>query len=293
MLAPIDKMKSRVNDIIQIIITTACTLQCSNCTQLLPFRSDYRHMTLDCFREAVRSLKEWPGVVALFGGNPCNHPKFPEICEILAEEIPEQNRRGLWSNDLLAHGEIAKKTFFPNGRFNLNAHGVQRAADMIRRYLPGQLIHNSDKRQSTHAAMLVDWRDLNLTESDWVNAREQCDINLKWSGAIVEREGKPFAYFCEVAAAIDGIRGTNHGIAVFPGWWKLDMGAMGFQDQVKGCCDGCGVPLKQPGHLDNEEIYDVSKNWDWLVGSTKTVDVEVHGKREPIRENTDYMGVRK
>jgi hypothetical protein len=135
MLAPIDKIRRGGNDIIQVVITTACDRNCSNCTQLLPFRADYRFMSVDCFREVVESLRDWPGVVAMFGGNPCVHPNFPAFCRILAEAIPP-TRRGLWTNHLFKHGAIAAETF-GKGRLNLNAHGNPEAAAEIEKWFPG------------------------------------------------------------------------------------------------------------------------------------------------------------
>lgn len=300
MLAPIDKLRTRVNDIIQIVVTTACTLQCSNCTQLLPFRRDYRHMSLECFRLAVESLKDWPGVIGIFGGNPCNHPDFPQLCEILSDIIPDQRRRGLWSNDLLKYGDIAAKTFYPSGRFNLNAHGVTVAAEEIKLKLPGRLIPGSDARQAEHAAILADYHDFNLSPAEWEAARESCDINQKWSAAIVERfvseenAGRPFAYFCEVAAAIDGVRGENHGIPAVPGWWQETMANEGFQRQVSQCCDrGCGVPLKIQGHRDNEKVYDISPSWESELPGQKQVAIQSHTEVPgTVKETTDYLRFR-
>lgn len=294
MLAPIDKLNSRVNDIIQIVITTACTLRCSNCTQLLPFRQDYRHMSLDCFRLAVESLIEWPGVIGIFGGNPCNHPKFPEICEILCEVVPDQRRRGLWSNDLLGHGEIAKKTFFPDGRFNLNAHAIKGAAAGIMEHLPGKIIQNSMYQQAEHAAILTNYRDLGITPAEWATRREGCDINQKWSAAIVERDHLPYAYFCEVAAALDGVRGLNSGIPAVTGWWRRSIETEGFQNQIRTCCDaGCGVPLKFKGHQDNAETYDITPSWAEILPQQKQVTVECHTTIPgTVKETTDYMKAR-
>lgn len=297
MLAPIDKLNSRVNDIIQIVVTTACTLECSNCTQLLPFRRDYRHMSVDCFRLAVESLADWPGVIGIFGGNPCNHPKFPELMGILCEVIPDQRRRGLWSNDLLMHGELCAKVFFPDGRFNLNAHGIQTAAVKFKSFLPGKIIPGSEKGQASHAAILANFSDYGMMYDEWERAREACDINQKWSAAIVERAGRPFAYFCEVAAAIDGVRNENHGIPAVPGWWKETMDNAGFQEQVSKCCDrGCGVPLKIAGHMDNENTYDISSSWtpelQFTRGHRVAEVVTHHDIPGHVKENTDYMGVR-
>lgn len=296
MLAPIDKLKSGTNDIIQIIVTTACTLQCSNCSQLLPYRKDARHMSLECFREAVRSLNDWPGVIGIFGGNPCNHPKFPEICKILQEEIPDQRHRGLWSNDLMGHGEIARETFFPAGRFNLNAHGVIPAANKFKNFLPGKIIAESEHKHAEHSAILVNYRDFGIDELKWESIREGCDINQKWSGAIAERDGKPFAYFCEVAAAIDGIRGTNYGMPVHHGWWKHHIDALDFQTQIGKCCDaGCGVPLRMKGHVDNENVYDITPRWAVdTQGPHANLNSQVVHRELPgvVKENTDYMGRR-
>ena len=292
MKAPTDKR----NDTIQILVTTACDLaNCSNCTQLLPFRRDTRHMSVECFREAVRSVKDWPGVVAMFGGNPCCHPQFPELCEILREEIPQQRRRGIWTNSYCDYGEIVADTFYPRGRFNVNAHGFTGLAAAVDKWTPGKLIRGSHASRSLHAPILFDWRDYNLTREDWVEIREACDINTNWSAAIVNRGGQPYAYFCEVAAALDGVRGENHGIPATPGWWRGKMEVFG--DQVAGCCDrGCGVPLRRDGRYDRENTYDISPSWQKLTrdgAANSGVRIVVHSDAEQTcREATDYMQLR-
>jgi hypothetical protein len=286
MLAPIDKIRRRGNDIIQIVITTACDRNCSNCTQLLPFRTDYRFMSIDCFRAAVESLRDWPGVVALFGGNPCVHPKFPEFCRILAEIIPPA-QRGLWTNNLFKHGAVAAETF-GRGRLNLNAHGNAEAAAGIEQWFPGQLIAGSDRQASWHSTILANYRDLGISEQEWVAKRERCDINQKWSAAIVERDGKPFAYFCEVAAAIDGIRGENSGVPAIPGWWQQRMPA--FDSQVRNCCDrGCGVPLKLRGHLDCDDTYDLSPSWASIYKGQNVNTEILKSHPETCTDAADYL----
>ena len=286
--APTDK----TNDTIQIIVTRACDLfNCSNCTQLLPFRKDPMHMSLECFRLACQSIADWPGIVGIFGGNPCVHPQFEALMEILVEEIPDQKHRGLWSNNLMKHGALVQQVFYPNGRFNLNAHAVPEAAAEIERWLPGRLIRNSGTQEAWHSAMLVDWADMGLTYEQWADKREHCDINTKWSAAIAERDGKPYAYFCEVAAAIDGVRDANHGLYAFPGWWRLKMAAFG--KQVAGCCDkGCAVPLRIRGHLDREDVYDVSRSWLPATAAPRgKIKTELHEElpKDRCKETTDYM----
>lgn len=294
MLAPVDKLKNRGNNIIQIVVTTACDLYtCSNCTQLLPFRKDYRHMTLECFEKAVKSLRDWPGVVALFGGNPCTHPQFSDLCHILSLHIPDQSKRGLWSNNLMTHGPLVRRTFYPYGTFNLNVHRNTDAAAYIAEWLPGKLIQSSVRSQSWHSPILVSHQDIGVPESEWEELREHCDINQKWSAAIVEREGKPYAYFCEVAAALDGIRGLNHGVPVHYGWWQESMSA--FQHQVAGCCDkGCGVPLRLKGHEDESKVYDTSKSFmSHVRQDSNVVALRFHATPpETTREVTDYLRLR-
>lgn len=285
MRAPTDKS----NDIIQICVTRKCDLfHCSNCTQLLPFRKDAVEMSIDCFRQALRSCQGWPGVVAMFGGNPCTHSRFPELCQIMASEIPDQRHRGLWTNNLMRHGQVVKDTFWPDGRFNLNAHADEAAAAEIDRWLPGRLIESSRSRASWHSPVLMDYRDYGISQEQWIQAREQCDINLRWSSAIVERDGKPYAYFCEVAAAFDGIRGENHGLPAVPGWWREKMPA--FANQVEQCCDrGCGVPLKALGSLDRDDTYDISPAYFQLTLGGKA-QLHIHEQRPPqTHEFTDYM----
>lgn len=293
MLTPAHKLESGVNDIIQIVITTACSLyKCSNCSQLLPFRKDYLHMSQDCFQQALDSLKGWPGVVALFGGNPCSHPNFPEICQMLAEAVPDQSKRGLWSNDFLRHGKVVRDTFYPEGRFNLNVHRNIHASYEMEKHTPSQVIIKSITEPAWHSPILVSWKDQGLTRDEWERLRESCDINQRWSAAIVERNGEAYAYFCEVAAALDGVRGQNMGLRASPGWWKLPITY--FQGQIRHCCDaGCGIPLKLKGHKDLDFTYDVSKSMLDLVtdGAKGNVNITLpDGER--TTETTDYMALR-
>lgn len=297
MLAPIDKVeRPGGNQYMQIEITTACNLMCSNCTRLLPFRKDVKHMTVDCFETAVRSLEGWPGKVCIFGGNPPAHPKFAELMNILVKYVPDQRRRGLWANNLLKHGQLIRDVFYPHGTFNLNAHADERAAAEIDRWLPGKLIESSRSRPAMHGPIAMDRRDYALTDAEWVALREACDINRNWSGIIVERSGKPYGYFCEVASSIDGVRSENHGMPALPGWWRSRMDAPEFENQVRQCCDrGCGVPLKLIGHNDREDTYDISPSWKEIFGEPKHVSLAVHDEvsAQKSHETTDYMGLRK
>jgi hypothetical protein len=291
MLAPIDKVLHGGNDTIQIEITRKCDLSCSNCTRLLPFRQDPIEMSLEVFRTAVASVADWPGIVAVFGGNPCMHTKFPEICKILEEFVPPE-RRGLWTNHTRKHGAVAAATF-SKGRLNLNAHGDPEAWRELSRWFPGRVIVESETRPSWHAAILVDYREMGIEDMAWTVIRERCDINRKWSGIIQERNGRAVAYFCEVAGAIDGVTGERNGVEVYNGWWRESMER--FAHQVRNCCDrGCAIPLRLKGHLDCDETYDVSPAWlPHLSNPKKPAKFAIHqALPATCRETTDYVRLR-
>jgi hypothetical protein len=250
-------------------------------------------MTLECIERALISMRGWPGVVACFGGNPCTHSQFPEVCELWKKYVPDQRKRGLWTNNLLKYGTECKETFWPHGRFNLNVHGNISAAVQMNECLPGIKIYGY--KPSQHGNQLLDYVDMGVSDEEWVELREQCDINQKWSGAIYQgTDGNPYGYFCERAGALDAVRGTNNGIEVFDGWWRASMGL--FQNQVTNCCDHfCGVPLRGKGYLDSEATYGVSKSLVPLTlnpaGKVKVETVEA--SPEKSHELTDYHGLRK
>jgi hypothetical protein len=331
MLTPFDKVtKPGGNDIIQVVVTRSCDLfNCSNCTQLLPFRKDPGRMTLACAEEALQSLEGWPGIIAIFGGNPCTHPQFEELCDLWEEYVPI-NQRGLWTNNLMGKGKRASETFIDGvSRFNFNVHTNGRAAEEMRRFFPKTKVHGEHK-QSVHGALLGRYSDYGVNEADWIAARENCDINQKWSAGIYAREevcqrcggrgeifldgtyqtvgkcpvclgGKmskgpqrPYVYFCEVAGAIDGVTGENNGLLAAKDWWKRPIAD--FNGQVKNCCDkSCVVPLKYTGSIDLQFNYDVSKSvvqltTDRVGKATVTCHSEPQTK---LKELTDYQELRR
>jgi len=103
---------------------------------------------------------------------------------------------------------------------------------------------------SSHSPLLTAGKDLFDEEEMW-DRISKCEINHYWSATITQNKGRLRAYFCEVAAAFDLARGTDHGIEPVPGWWRRNISE--FEDQVALFCPGCGVPAKLRGHLDYEE----------------------------------------
>ena len=230
--------------VITIDITNKCDLACSNCMKLLENQDALWEMTADNFRLAVRSLEGFPGTIAMIGGNPAMHRNFEELCNILAEEVPNKNQRYLGVNNIFKHGELAKRVF---GVLNLNPHGTQGGANSLESLRSRGWYHEG---HSSHSPLLTAGKDLFDEEEMW-DRISKCEINHYWSATIVQNKGKLRAYFCEVAAAFDLARGTDHGIEPVPGWWRRNISE--FEDQDALFCPGCGVPAKLRGHLDYEE----------------------------------------
>ena len=249
----IGKMRAPENmHIICVDVTNKCDLACSNCTRLLANQDGLWEMTPENFRLALQSMKNYRGIIAMIGGNPCMHSRFRELCQIFREEVPNQFQRGLWTNNYFKHRAIIEETF---GALNLNPHNEERANaalqdlydTMVRKrgFNGGYYTGSSD-----HAPLLTAVKDL-YGESEMWERIAGCDINREWSAAIVQNKGRLRAYFCEVAASFDLARNTDMGMEVTLDWWKKPI--VDFGRQIKAFCPGCGAPARIKGHLDREE----------------------------------------
>jgi hypothetical protein len=256
----IGKMRSPEHmHIICVDVTNKCDLACSNCTRLLKNQDSHWEMTPENFRLALRSLRDFKGIIAMIGGNPCVHTQFEELCKIFREEIPDQFQRGLWTNNYFKHREVIEKTF---GGLNLNPHNEERANEKLkdlhnvminqRKFNGGYYVGNS-----RHAPLLTAVKDLYPEKEMWEKIAG-CDVNREWSASIVQNKGNLRAYFCEVAASFDLARGTDNGHPVVEGWWKRPIRE--FEGQIKHFCTGCGVPARLRGSMDNEQIDTYTKS---------------------------------
>ncbi|MFK0380268.1 glycosyltransferase [Pandoraea sp. NPDC090278] len=261
--------------IICIDITNKCDLRCSNCTRLLANQDALYDMTLDNFRLAVQSLHDYPGTIAVIGGNPCMHRDFEEICRIFSDEIPDKKRRGLWTNNVFKFADLAKETF---GVFNLNPHNDSRGIQSLE---PLKELGWYYSGHSEHSSLLAGVQDFYEPESMW-SLIAQCDVNQQWSASIIQNKGVLRAYFCEVAASFDLARGEDNGIEVTPEWWRRPMSD--FASQVNNFCPKCGVPGRFAARLDSDETDTYSKtNADLALKSAKR-------KKRKIIEITPEFG---
>ncbi len=245
MKAPGDKRPTWRGGIIQVHITRACNLACSHCTQGSNLAGKPVMMTAENFEIAVRSLKDYYGVVGIFGGNPTMHPQFEEFCNILGDYIPFE-RRGLWSNNLNGKGAIARRTFNPEVS-NLNVHCDKEAEAEFKRDWPESILIG--QYDSSHSPVYVSMNDLDIMYSDKVRMINNCDINQLWSAIICQTKFGVRAFFCEIAGAQAMLMESDNdtGLAVSDNWWKLPITA--FEDQIRQHCFNCGVPLRGKGSL--------------------------------------------
>lgn len=240
--------------IIQVWTTRRCDKACFGCTQGSQLAGKPPHITVDQFERAVISLKDYWGVVGVFGGNPCVHPEFESLCEVLRRHIP-QHRCGLWCNKLFGHGPICRRTFNPN-HSNLNVHLDEKAYWEFRRDWPEARVFgltDDSRHDSPYKSMI----DAGVSEEERWDRISRCDINQYWSAMIGVFRDEPRGYFCEVAGAMsmlhqDDPGWPDTGIPIERGWWRRPMND--FRGQVHQCCHHCWVPMKGRGELAADKL---------------------------------------
>ena len=235
--------------VIQIWVTHCCDRSCFGCTQASNIRRPANFISVEQFRTAVISLKDYFGVVGVFGGNPCLHPEFSTLCDILREYIPK-TRCGLWANRLFGKADVCRKTFNPSVS-NINVHMDHDSYNEIRRGWPEVRVFGLTE-DSRHASPFVAIKDIVPDESQMWEMISRCDINRHWSALIGVFRGNLRAWFCEIAGSQSMLHQhdplyPDTGIFPDPGWWRKGLDAFG--PQIGFHCPSCGVPLRGRGEL--------------------------------------------
>lgn len=282
--------------VLQIWVTRACDKACFGCTQGSNLGGKPGMMLPEQFEEAVLSLKDYFGVVGVFGGNPCISPHFARYCEILAKHIPFE-RRGLWSNNPLGHGQLCRKTFNPSVS-NLNVHLDQQAYDEFKRDWPESRPFGLTD-DSRHSPVYVAMQDVIADETERWSLIADCDINRYWSAMICVFRNQLRGFFCEIAGAQAMLHQhkpdyPDLGMPIRPGWWRRDMQA--FAPQARFHCHGCGVPLRGYGDLaQGGQVEQVSATHaDIYKTKQRDREVQIVTTREalggqPLPKFTDYI----
>jgi hypothetical protein len=253
-------------------------------------------ITPEQFSIACDSLAGYFGVIGMFGGNPCIHPKFDELCAIMREKIPFE-QRGLWSNNLNGHGKTCRETFNPK-HSNLNVHMVPEAAFEMQRDWPEAAREVKGFEDSRHTPVYVAMQDVDMTDEERWRLIGECDVNQYWSAMIGVFRGELRAWFCEIAGAQSMLHQNDPnypdtGLSVVPGWWDKPMSA--FESQVRWHCMACGFPLRGHGALAvNGDKEQCSKTHaDVYKPKQKGREVELVSLRsqlgDPLKRGTDYL----
>jgi hypothetical protein len=221
--------------VIQILVTSSCDKSCFACTQGSNLARPRWEMTPDQFKAAVESLRGYPGIVGVFGGNPALSPHFLDYCEILKRSWVPPERRGIWCNNPITifKAQVMAETFNP-AVSNLNVHLDQVAFRKFKEGWPQchPVGLTTDSRHSpVHLAMRDVLKKLcgmcggkktirmsdddfdglpcggcggtGLVYDEWKawELISGCDINQHWSAMIAVFRGELRAWFCEVAGA--------------------------------------------------------------------------------------------
>jgi len=248
-------------NIIQIEITNACSLSCSNCTRFCGHHEEPFFMDFDTFKNAVDSMNGFKGTVGIMGGEPTLHPEFERFSDYFREnfgagkvqnefktptkdfvkyivdnafnyEDPKHTKRGLWSSvgrNYYKHFEVIQKTY-----------SYQALNDHI--------------NPSFHQTLMLTRKELGIPDKEWYRLRDNCWIQKYWSASISPKG----AFFCEVAAALDYLFKGPGGWKIEKGWWEREPKDFGSQLEW---CEYCSACLPAPKRDARQETDDMSPEW--------------------------------
>ena len=241
-------------EFIQIDITNACNLRCSNCTRFCGNHAKPFFMDFDTFKRAVDSMEGFEGVVGIIGGEPTLHPDFERFASYMKEKFgtPSGGDTLLYPQKDFIHS-IHEREFDSevlrtrvDGSHYMKKHGAGLWSNMsatYRKYY--EIIQdtfsveylNDHLNPSFHQPGLFSRKDLNIPDDEWFKLRDRCWIQNTWSATITPKG----AFFCEVAAALDMLFDGPGGWKIEPGWWKRR--PEDFTDQLHWC-EICGFALE-------------------------------------------------
>lgn len=221
---------------VQIDITNYCGHGCSYCSRYNKhLRNDQRsNMSLEMVESALDSLKDWPTIIGVIGGEPILHPQFTEICKLIQSKFP-RSKMGLWTSGGKKWNEyksIVDETF---GFVAFNEHN--------------EFQLDTCKHQPMTIAINEAVEDQNIREK----LIDDCWVQREWC-ATINVHG---AYFCEVAAAQDLL--LNDGKNAWPvdsNWWRKT--PPDFTEQRNALCGNCGMAIPMERDLIRNRIEKIS-----------------------------------
>jgi len=198
-------------------------------------------MPVEQFADSVESLKDFPiksnppttvetKVIGIIGGEPLLHPAFAELARVIAERIPQQKHRGLWTGLDWNKGPYASLIRDTFGYVNNNQHNTE----------------------CLHSPVLLAIKDVVANPGKRRRLIDDCWLQQLWSSSITP---KGF-FFCEVAGAMDWVFDGPGGLPIETDCWKRPLSD--FRSQINCWCQRCGIPLNLKGRRDIEQIDDLS-----------------------------------
>jgi organic radical activating enzyme len=245
--------------IIQIDVTNACPLTCSNCTRFCGHHAKPFFMEVDFFKKAVDSLKDFSGMVGMMGGEPTIHPGFEEMSEYLyhARPEPDEDKRH-WLKEAPPLREFADyiKAHLSNtrkrrGLWSMMPPAYFKRFAQIQRWYPYQCLDDHKSDNVIHQAILTPRREYGIGDKEWVARRDNCWLQRKWSASITPKGAFP----CEIMASLDMLFDGPGGWPVEPGWWRTPPEQFG---NMLNWCEWCGIALRVPWRVSKEGVDDVS-----------------------------------
>ncbi len=281
-------------EFIQIDITNACNMRCSNCTRFCGNHEKVFFMDYDTFQRAVDSMDGFEGVTGIIGGEPTLHPEFERFAAYMRKKYgaPAGRDTLLYPQKDFIHA-IHEREFDSevmrartDGTHYMKKHGAGLWSNMsgtYRKYY--EVIQdtfsveylNDHLNPSYHQPGLFSRKDLNIPDDEWFRLRDKCWIQNTWSATITPKG----AFFCEIAGALDMLFDGPGGWPIEPGWWKRK--PEDFKDQLHWC-EICGFALEGLTFTrdSQEETDDVSPSVYELLTNTNSPKLR-SGHINPVR----------
>ena len=219
-------------------------------------------MDLETVERALDSLRGFPGMVGIMGGEPTIHPDFERIAELAASRFaPARLPRARFAPiaDFASHRNkhLARIPGVKLGLWSSLGEAYYRHYETIQDTFGYQCINTHDN-PGQHQGMLIASGELPISEDRRQELIDNCWINRLWSASITPKG----AFFCEVAAALDMLFDGPGGWPIEPDWWKRPPDSWG--DQRKWC-NLCGAAMPVPSRPAWDAVDDVSpKNLERL-----------------------------
>ncbi|MBR1647160.1 MAG: hypothetical protein IJ685_10340 [Selenomonadaceae bacterium] len=241
--------------IIQIDITNACVHSCSNCTRFCGHHKKPFFMDFETFKHAVDSLKDFPNMVGIIGGEPTLHPEFEKFVNYLRDSRIGVNKRYKILRKPVSNMLKYIYTYLQHADVKLGLwsslnEGYYKHFEVINDSFPTQFLNDHDIA-CQHQALLMPRKEPGISDDELIKKRDACWIQNTWSATITPKG----AFFCEVAGALDMLFDGPGGWQVEPNWWKRSV--KDFWDQLPWCelCSGC---LDVPQRISNDERDDMT-----------------------------------